>query len=428
MDYRQSIEFLKERTKFGINMGLVRIEELLRRLDNPHRQGIRFVHVAGTNGKGSTAAMIASVCAAGGRETGFFSSPHLTSYCERFRINGREIKKEQLAELLTGIKPHLDAMADEGWEPPTEFEISTAMALLWFAAEGMDIAVMEVGLGGAIDSTNVIDAEIAVITSIAKDHMAYLGDTIPEIASVKAGIIKNGATVFTACHGEALRVIESTAKEKNAALYVLPDDFQTTFFENSDNGQGFVYCGFGRSYNDLILPLFGRHQISNAALAISVACKLGLAEEAIRQGLQSVKWAARLEILSREPLIVVDGAHNVEGMESLAAAVGDYWSDRSVTAILGMLADKERAEGLSKILPVIDFAVISRPDSDRAGDWQLLYDICREHGVPAIMEEDIKRACDVGLEKLKDNGMLLVSGSLYLVARAREYLLSVIGR
>ena len=428
MDYSQSIGFLKQRTKFGINMGLGRIEELLKRLGNPHRQGIKFVHVAGTNGKGSTAAMIASVCAAGGKRTGFFSSPHLTSYCERFRINGQEIKEEQLADLVTVIKPHLDAMAAEGWEPPTEFETSTAMALLWFAKEGVDIAVMEVGLGGSIDSTNVIDAEIAVITSVARDHMVYLGETIPEIASVKAGIIKSGATVFTACCGEALRVVESTAKDKGAVLHVFSDDFQTTLSENSECGQVFNFRGFGQAYNDLMLPLLGRHQLANAALAVAVACKLGMGEAATRRGLQAVKWAARLETLSKEPLVVIDGAHNVEGMESLAAAVRDYWSDRSIVAVLGMLADKERAEGLAKILPVIDSAVISRPDNDRAGDWQMLYDICQKHGVSAVMEEDIEKACVLGLEKLKDNGMLLVSGSLYLVARAREYLLSVSGR
>ena len=420
MNYQESIDFLKSRTKFGINMGLSRIEELLRRLGNPHKK-LQYIHVTGTNGKGSTCAMIASVCKEAGYRTGFFSSPHLHSYIERFRINGTEISEKRLAEILTQIAPHLTAMHSEGWEDPTEFEISTAVALLYFAEEQVDMAVMEVGMGGSIDSTNVIDAKIAVITSVAMDHMSYLGNTIDEIAAVKAGIIKKGSAVFTACQNTPLAVIRSAAQNNQAQVFSSPEDFSFQLQSNTVDGQIFDFHGEGKSYYGIKLSLLGRHQLSNAALAISVCIYLGVEEAVIKKGIERAVWPARLEIISSNPLILLDGAHNTEAFTALTAALREYWSQKRIVAVLGMLDDKNRQEALSSILPCLAQAVITHPLSERASDWQYLATICEEAGVPSVREENINKACEIAVSMVKETDLLLVCGSFFLVAAAREY-------
>lgn len=225
MDYRESLEFLKHLTKFGFNMGLERIEELTRRCGLPQER-LRFFHIGGTNGKGSVAAMVTAILEEAGYRVGLFTSPHLHSYTERMRINGRSIPEERLAKLLTWFRPLLEEMVAAGCEHPTEFEVLTAAALKYFADEGVELVVLEVGLGGAIDSTNVIPASlVSCITNVGMDHMEYLGNSIEAIARVKAGIIKKGGTVVTAARRpEALAVIEDVCREKGATLYVVGRD------------------------------------------------------------------------------------------------------------------------------------------------------------------------------------------------------------
>lgn len=439
--YAKALHFLAERTKFGINLGLQRIEKLLALLGNPHRQGApKYIHVGGTNGKGSVSIMLAEILQACGYKTGLFTSPHLHSYRERFRLNGQPLSKAELVRQLAIIQPLLDQMAAAGEEAPTEFEISTALALHYFTEQQADWAVIEVGMGGEIDSTNVIQPELAVITNVAMDHMAYLGETVAEIAAVKAGIIKPGVPTLTASQDQAaLAVLQKRAAVKDTSLEQLGRDFAYLPRKVAESGQIFDWQklavnnsdGNNLVYADLSIQLLGEHQLANASLAVAAAAKLDLPEAAVRQGLAAARWPGRLEIVNRQPLTVLDGAHNVAGMQALSAALQQYWPGRPIVAVLGMLADKERAEALRLLLPLVSRAVITKVPSPRAGDWQALAEICQEFAVPCQLVESVPQAVAAGRQILQSdelNGeepLFLVTGSLYMLAEARAYLLGI---
>lgn len=439
--YAKALHFLAERTKFGINLGLQRIEKLLALLGNPHRQGApKYIHVGGTNGKGSVSIMLAEILQACGYKTGLFTSPHLHSYRERFRLNGQPLSKAELVHQLAIIQPLLDQMAAAGEEAPTEFEISTALALHYFTEQQADWAVIEVGMGGEIDSTNVIQPELAVITNVAMDHMAYLGETVAEIAAVKAGIIKPGVPTLTAAQNQAaLAVLQKRAAVKDTSLEQLGRDFAYLPRKVAESGQIFDWQklavnnsdGNNLVYADLSIQLLGEHQLANASLAVAAAAKLDLPEAAVRQGLAAARWPGRLEIVNRQPLTVLDGAHNVAGMQALSAALQQYWPGRPIVAVLGMLADKERAEALRLLLPLVSRAVITKVPSPRAGDWQALAEICQEFAVPCQLVESVPQAVAAGRQILQSdelNGeepLFLVTGSLYMLAEARAYLLGI---
>ncbi len=449
--YFAALQFLAERTKFGINLGLQRIEKLLALLGNPHWQGApRYIHVGGTNGKGSVSVMLSEMLQACGYKTGLFTSPHLHSYRERFRLNGQPLSKQELVRQLALIQPALDQMAAAGEEPPTEFEISTALALHYFTEQQADWAVIEVGMGGEIDSTNVIQPELALITNVAMDHMAYLGETVAEIAAVKAGIIKPGVPALTAAQNPAaLAVLQKRAAAVQTQLWQLGRDFAYQLRQADENGQTFHWQSLTENkltYADLSIQLLGEHQLANAALAVAAADKLALPAAAVRQGLAAARWPGRLEIVGRQPLTLLDGAHNVAGMQALSAALQQYWPGRPIVAVLGMLADKERAEALRLLLPLVSRAVITRVPSPRAGDWQALAEICRELAVPCQLVEVVPQAVAAGQQELaalreslaevSDGGrltagrpeaepLLLVTGSLYMLAEARAYLLGI---
>ncbi|MGI6360958.1 MAG: bifunctional folylpolyglutamate synthase/dihydrofolate synthase [Bacillota bacterium] len=429
MNYQESLNYLENLQKFGIKPGLLRIKELVRRLGNPHLSESKFVHVAGTNGKGSVSALLSSVCVAEGYVTGFFSSPHLHCYRERYRLNNCLISKKELASLVSEIKEQVEAMVSEGWESPTEFEVSTALALLYFARRQAQVVIMECGLGGDLDSTNIIRAQLALITNVSLDHCQYLGKTIKEVAKAKAGIIKPQAQVITAACGEALEVIKQSAGEKGAQLLVLDEDF--SYRRQSDfakEGQIFSLKTPQKTYQQLKLPLLGEHQLKNAALAVMAAEKLGIGEAAVKSGLAAVKWPGRLEILSKEPLVVLDGAHNADGMKALSQALAEYWPKRRVIAVLGMLADKERQEALAHLLPRVERAIISCPANERAGNWQYLAEIAHKYNVETELYADIDAACKRGLSLVCQEGcqekhqeikpLLLVTGSLFLLPQA----------
>lgn len=439
--YAKALHFLAERTKFGINLGLQRIEKLLALLGNPHRQGApKYIHVGGTNGKGSVSIMLAEILQACGYKTGLFTSPHLHSYRERFRLNGQPLSKAELVHQLAIIQPFLDQMAAAGEEAPTEFEISTALALHYFTEQQADWAVIEVGMGGEIDSTNVIQPELAVITNVAMDHMAYLGETVAEIAAVKAGIIKPGVPTLTAAQDQAaLAVLQKRAAVKDTSLEQLGRDFAYLPRKVAESGQIFDWQklavnnsdGNNLVYADLSIQLLGEHQLANASLAVAAAAKLDLPEAAVRQGLAAARWPGRLEIVNRQPLTVLDGAHNVAGMQALSAALQQYWPGRPIVAVLGMLADKERAEALRLLLPLVSRAVITKVPSPRAGDWQALAEICQEFAVPCQLVESVPQAVEAGRQILQsdelngDEPLFLVTGSLYMLAEARAYLLGI---
>ncbi|MDO4581583.1 MAG: folylpolyglutamate synthase/dihydrofolate synthase family protein [Bacillota bacterium] len=425
MDYQQALAALAELARFGVNPGLQRITELLRRLGHPERRIPHYIHIGGTNGKGSVAALCEAMLRAGGRRTALFSSPHLHSHTERYRIDGRPIAESRFAELFAPVYAQTQAMIAEGWESPTEFELSTALAFLCFAEAGVEWAVIEVGMGGAIDSTNVINAEIAVITPVALDHMQYLGATVPEIARVKAGIIGERRAVVNAAGGEAAAVIAARAAQQGCREYRLGRDYLLTERGLSAAGGRFDYRDGGGEYRDLFVTLAGRHQLQNAATAVAAMRLAAAGENAVRAGLRQVVWPARLELIGDRPPVLLDGAHNVQGMQALTAALDELWPDKRIIGLIAMLDDKQRRLSLQTLLPRLAAAVITRsPYGARAADWQAPAAICRESGLPVQTEADNARALALAMAQADGaNDLVLVCGSLYMVAAVRECLL-----
>lgn len=430
-EYQESLQYLVNLTTFGMNFGLERIRELLARLGNPEGK-LRVIHVGGTNGKGSTTVMIAHILRESGYKVGVFTSPHLHDYRERMTINGQMISKEKVIQMISRVRPHLEDMVEKGCEHPTEFEVSTAMALLYFAEEELDFAIIEVGLGGAIDSTNVVSPLISVITNVGLDHMDYLGADVVSIARVKAGIIKSSSCVVTATDNlEVLNVLRETTEALNVPLWIVGEDVR---FESNWSGeleQEFDLIGLHSTYPKLRLNLIGFHQVRNASTAVTV-CELlqseygvSIPREAIYAGLREVEWIGRLELLSLQPKILLDGAHNVDGARALALALPLYTRNRLVLC-LGMLADKEREKVVDMLVPLADEIIITCPNSPRAGDWKALASLAELHGRPVKCIESPKEAVAFALSCLKENDMLCVTGSLYMLADARQALIEII--
>ena len=426
MDYQQARKLMQDLARFGVNPGLCRIEELLCRLSNPEQRIRKYAHIAGTNGKGSVAAMLNSISIQAGKKVGLFTSPHLHNHRERYRINNISISKDNFAHIADMIFPEIAKMLADGHESPTEFEVATVISLMLFAYEDVDVAVMEVGMGGNIDSTNVCPSQLAVITNVDFDHMDYLGHSILEIARVKAGIIKQNATVITGAKGVALDVIAEKAHEQNARLLVFDHDIKVSIIEMRASGSIFHLNLPKVTWANIFIPLLGEHQIENAALAIAAAAELGFSEEEIRLGLMNVCWPGRLEIFRKEPLIVMDGAHNAAGMRSLARAVELYWSQKRILCILGMLSDKDWEQALSPLLPWLKNAIITPPPMPgRINGWQDLAKIFKGSNIENEVIASNEQACAKALSLLSSEkfDMLLVCGSLYLLSEVRKILL-----
>ncbi len=427
--YQGSLDYLVGLTKFGMNFGLGRIEELLKVLGHPENR-LRVIHVGGTNGKGSTTAMLAEILRESGYRVGVFTSPHLHDYRERIVINGQMIPKSKVVELINRLRPHLEEMVANKVEHPTEFEVNTAMALLYFAEEQVDYAIIEVGLGGAIDSTNVVKPMVSVITNVGMDHMDYLGNDLPTIAKVKAGIIKPGAPAVTASdRPEVLAVLAAKAKEAGVTLWRVGEDVRWESRWSGELEQEFDLYGIRGQYPKLRLHLIGAHQLQNAATAVTV-CEILQAEygtniprEAVYAALRKVQWPGRLEMLSRSPKVLLDGAHNVDGAKVLAEAL-PLFTRRRLVLCLGMLADKEREKVVEMLVPFADDVIVTKPDSPRAGDWRALAAIAEAYGRSVECIEDPREAAVAGLGRLGPEDMLMVTGSLYMLADAREALIS----
>ncbi|AFM43174.1 folylpolyglutamate synthase/dihydrofolate synthase [Desulfosporosinus acidiphilus SJ4] len=426
--YQASLDYLVNLTTFGMNFGLERIRELLKRLGNPEKK-LQVVHVGGTNGKGSTTVMVARILREAGYKVGVFTSPHLHDYRERITINGQMIPKEWVVQMISILRPHLEDMVAEGFEHPTEFEVSTALAFLYFAQEEIDYAIVEVGLGGAIDSTNVVTPLISVITNVAMDHMDYLGPDVVSIAKVKAGIIKPESLVVTAAQDpDVIQVLRDTAKANNVPLFIVGEDVHWESIWSGELEQEFDLVGLHSTYYKLRLHLIGPHQLRNAATAVTVCellqsnCGVIIPREAVYAGLRNVEWPGRLEMLSLNPKILLDGAHNVDGARALAEALPLYSRDRLILC-MGMLADKEREKVVDMLVPMAEEIVITRPNSPRAGDWLALGKLAEQHGRPVQCIEDPKEAVIYALSRLGEKDMLCVTGSLYMLADARQALI-----
>jgi len=365
MTYSSAVEYLYGLQKHGIKLGLHNIQALLARLDQPQRR-YRAIHIAGTNGKGSTSAMTASILQAAHYRTGLYTSPHLIDFRERIRVDGQLIPEHCVTELVERIR--LLAASDI---PLTFFEFTSAMAFQYFADCHVDVAVLEVGMGGRFDATNVVDPVSTAITTISLDHEEYLGHTIKRIAFEKAGIVKPGIPVVLGrVAPAAIRLIDEIAGQQNAPTYRLGREFTVT----KKSAMVFDYEGITTRYENVISPLQGTHQIDNAACALAVvevaeAAKTPVAPEAVREGLASTRWEGRLEVVDRNPMIMVDGAHNPAAASVLAEFVAEYRTSHPasrVALILGMMRDKAHRPFFTILQPYIDELIVTQADIPRA--------------------------------------------------------------
>ena len=387
MNYLESLKFLDELNIFGIKPGLERINLLKKALGNPHNF-FESIHVAGTNGKGSVCAMLAEILQADGKKVGLFTSPHLESYCERFKINGENISETEFAEIISLLK-FFNIQA-------TQFEILTAAAFAYFAKENVDVAVIEVGLGGTWDSTNIIKPKISVITNIALDHENILGD-LKNIALNKAGIVKKNVPVVTAATGEPLKIIREIAEKNNSPLYEVNQPAEVE------------------------INLRGEYQKTNAAVAIQTAKILGVADEKIFEGLKKVSWAGRFEILETNfGKVIIDGAHNPHGVAALRESLDKNFPDGRRIFIFGALADKNIDEMIKILFRPKDFVIATSPNSERAESVENLCSKLKNFGIDCIGVKNISDA----VEKLKSfDGVKIAAGSLYLIGEVRKILL-----
>ena len=431
MTYAQATEFLFGLRRFGWRLGLETVERLLALVGDPQAQ-MPTIHIGGTNGKGSTAAMLSAILQTAGYRTGLYTSPHLLDFTERIRVNGVPIPITEVTRLTAQLEdlcsahfvrhPSPDPPSDR-LPHPTFFELTTAMAFLHFAQQAVEAAVIEVGLGGRFDATNVICPKLAVVTNVSLEHQEYLGRTLSEIATEKAGIIKAHVPVVTATRGEGYEVIRRTAADRGAPLVNVGEKYTYTIRQSGLAGQTLDMTGPCCSYEALQIPLAGRHQAENAVTAVAAAEVLDglgfhLGEAIIRRGLAEARWPGRLQIVSERPRIMVDGAHNPAGAEALAAFLREHRSTLGrLIMVFGVLKDKDWEAMLAPLGRLADQTILTHPPADRGADPRelLMADrYCSKVEISANPDEGLAVARNVA----RPEDTILVTGSLYTVAAA----------
>lgn len=417
MTYEEALSYIHSICWKGSKLGLDRTRELLGKLDDPQKE-LKFIHIAGTNGKGSTAAMLSSILEEAGYRVGLYTSPFINRFNERMQVNHQPIPDEELAALTEYVRPHADAMADS----PTEFELITALAMVWFARQKCDIVVLEVGMGGELDSTNIIDVpEAAVIAAMGLDHVKELGPTMADIARAKAGIIKEGGRVVSyGGNSEADEVIAAVCRARNASLCqpdfsaIVPGDF-------SLEGQTFSYKG----WRGLRIPLVGAYQMNNAAVVLETVEVLrqrgwSVSDEAVRKGLADTRWPARFEVLRRDPVFIVDGGHNPHGIRATAESLRRLFPGRKITFVTGVMADKDVEHILGLIVPLADQFFTVRPDNPRAMDAGELARRIEAMGAKATACASVRDGVDRAIQAEGPHGVACALGSLYMSGEVRS--------
>lgn len=423
MNKDAALHYLESLGKFGSQPGLDRIAKLLDLMNHPER-AYKTIHITGTNGKGSTTAFIASILQAAGIRTAMFTSPHLLDYYERFVVDGRQITQEAFAQSIAYTKQFVDQMVADGHDHPTEFEVLTAAAFYYFAISQVEYAVIEVGLGGLLDSTNVITPVLSVITNISLEHTDRCGTTVAEIAAHKAGIIKPHVPVVTAAKSEALNVIYNQADQLHAPLFVMERDFFVQW-KGEKSGQQIITVRSNQYGNltNLQTVLLGQHQSDNCACAVMAAQVLSQQDErisgdSIRQGVARTVWPGRFEILATSPTVIVDGAHNPAGTEALRSTLDEHYGKQPITFIFGALADKNLLAMAENLFYPDDRVVTVAPSSERAADPVALMKVIAAAKVKAAASFD--EAIEVAYHLTEEDGIICVCGSIYLIGKIRE--------
>jgi len=417
VNYEQTVEYLFGICLFGVKLGLENIRALLRLMGDPHATPAlagRFIHIAGTNGKGSVAAMLNAIAQRAGFRVGLYTSPHLVSFCERIQVNSHPMDRADLVRLVSEIRPLMQQVAAmPGHAHPTFFEAVTAVALRYFQEQRCDLVIWETGMGGRLDATNVVTPLTTVITNVQRDHAAYLGETIPQIAIEKAGIIKPGVPVVTAAADpEALAVITRTAQEARAPLTLVRREDYRDLGESS-GGQHVRINGL-----DCAVPLLGPHQALNAATAVPAArIALKVSDDVLRQGLAATYWPGRFQIFPGKPALVVDGAHNPAAADALRATLQQHFGEQAMTIILGILRDKDREAICRSLAPGATEVLTVRVPSERTSNPVELAEICRG-AVPQVPARNANTLAAALEETRNRDGVVVVTGSLYLVGEA----------
>lgn len=427
LDYKEALDYIHDTNKFGVVLGLDNIKRLLELMGNPQKE-LKFIHVAGTNGKGSTSAYITQMLTKADYQVGFFTSPFLERFNERIRINNENIPDEDLGDVTEFTKIAVDKMLAEGLSHPTEFEVVTAIALEYYKRKAVDFVVLEVGMGGRFDSTNVIDDSIvSVIVPIAMDHIDILGDTLEKIAYEKAGIIKkNGLVVSYPQDPEARVVVEKVAKEEEAQLITVPVE-SLVIKEMNETGTKFDFSYEGHALEDLQIRLIGKHQAYNASTAITTILALKdkgeivITDGQIREALEQTRWIGRLELLKTSPRFIIDGAHNMQGIEALKKTIEEVFVYDKLILGLGILKDKDVDSMIAEMAPVGDEIIVTEPNIFRAMTAEELGERMGKYNPNYTVEKDIERAIDLAYEKAGENDIILFSGSLYLIGDVRRY-------
>ncbi len=417
VDLAQATAWVFDLQKYGIKFGLSSTISLLSRLGLPYQEG-RYIHLAGTNGKGSVAAMLSAILSKAGYRVGLFTSPHLVRFQERYRLHDQDVSADRLLELINQVR----AVIDES-EPPTFFEFATAMAFLYFFQEQASPIILETGMGGRLDATNIVHPQVAVITNISMDHQEFLGRTLTAIAGEKAGIIKPGAPLVTgATQARVLALFRRRCQEVSAPMYVRGADFQS---RGGPAGQ-FSYTGLAWKLDHLRANLLGRHQYSNAALALAALELLerqgfAIAEAAIREGLKQVRWPGRLEQVAQDSRVLLDGAHNPAAARLLAQTLKRTQKNGRLIMVLGIMADKDFGAIIGRLLPLAHTVIFTRPRYFRAARPEVLAQKAKGYGVETLMEERVADAVRRAQTLAGAEDRIVVTGSLYTVGEAKEY-------
>lgn len=424
MKYEEAMKYITEVGNFGSNYGLERTYKLLEHLGNPERD-LKLIHIAGTNGKGSTTSMITEILMGEGYKVGMYTSPFIEEFEERIQINRNNIPKESLAILMDEIKVAVDKVIEAGYNHPTEFEIITVLMLLYFKKENIDFGVIEVGLGGTLDSTNVIKPIIQVITSISFDHTNLLGNTLEKIAREKAGIIKKGIpTVIYPQQEEVLKVIKNKCFEMDSELYIANNE--NLKFKNIVNlDKPYQLLKYNNEI-DILLPLLGEHQIINLSVAmqaIEVLNNKNIIDISIANIVKSIKnvsWKGRLEVLSNNPYVVIDGAHNIQGIKTLSRNIKNYFKYENLYLILGILADKDVEEMIKIITPMAKKVYSVTPNSIRGELAESLKDEVSKFNKNCKAFDKYEEAYLEALNDASEKDLILASGSLYMIGDMRK--------
>lgn len=422
--YEEALNWIHSRLRLGIKPGLKRMEWMLERLEHPEKI-IKTVHVGGTNGKGSTVTFLRAILQEEGLKVGTFTSPYFEHFNERISVNGISIKDHDIVSLTNLIKPLSDELEMTELGAPTEFEVITAMSFYYFAQMNpVDIVLYEVGLGGRFDSTNVIEPVLSIITSIGLDHTHILGETYQEIAFEKAGIIKKNTPVLTAVkQSEAIEVIKSRAEAENAPLYQLGEQFFVEEHQSTIEGERFTYRDFTTTFKSLEISMLGKHQTENATLAVKAAQLLAVKEDSIRHGLQAAYWPGRMDIISIDPLIIIDGAHNEEGMDTLVAELCKRYKDYSIHFIFAALGDKKLDNMIRKIDRVAAQITFVDFDFPRAAKAEDLFSI--SNSKQKSVKKDWRKAVSEGIATIQNHEMLVITGSLYFLSEVKPFIKSL---